>query len=301
MKYINYYEVLGVSKNASQEEIKKAFRKLSRKYHPDINPNDEAALAKFQQVNEANQVLSDPEKRKKYDEYGENWEHADSFEQARRQQYQRPYEGFSTSGQEFGEGAFSDFFEAMFGARAKGYSGYTSGNKAFRGADYQAQLSLDITDILKPHKQTIDLGEKKIRIDIPAGIEDGQTIRIPNYGAPSPNNGPNGDLYIKFHIRNNTIFKRDGIHLHATIDLPLYTAILGGSYSFETLTGKVNLKIKPETKNGTKVKLVGKGLPKYKDTTKHGNIYLTYQIKIPDKLSKKEKDLFAELQNLRKS
>lgn len=301
MEYIDYYKVLGISKNASQEEIKKAYRKLSRKYHPDVNPNDQTALAKFQEINEANQVLSDPEKRKKYDEYGKDWEHADAFEKAKQQNKNTHYRSKASAGnQNFERADFSDFFEAMFGNRARSSSGFTGNTRAYKGADYQAELSLELKDILKPHKRTIDLGEKKIRIDIPAGIEDGQSIRIPGYGAASPNNGPNGDLYIRFHIINNTSFKRDGINLHASVDLPLYTAILGGKLSMDTLTGKVNLKIKPETQNGTRVKLTGKGLPKYKDTSIHGDIFLTYQIQIPENLSEQEKQLFLDLQNLRK-
>lgn len=308
MDYIDYYKVLGITKKATQAEIKKAYRKLARKHHPDVNPNDEKAHAKFQQLTEANEVLSDPEKRKKYDKYGKDWEHADAYEQAkqqRQQQSQSSY-GYSNTGgrQSFDEGDFSDFFESMFGSRGRsgGASGFGGGSaRSYQGADYQAQLTLQLTDILKSHKRTIDLGEKKIRITIPAGVEDGQTIRIPGYGAVGPNNGPKGDLYIRFQIQNHTIFKRDGIHLYTTINIPLYTAILGGEQIVETLTGKVKLSIKPETQNGTKVKLTGKGLPKYKNENTHGDLYITYQIDMPTNLNEKEKELFRELQNLRKS
>jgi len=307
MKYIDYYKVLGVPKSASEADIKKAYRKLARKYHPDVNPNDAEAEAKFKQVSEAYEVLNDPEKRKKYDEYGENWEHAEAYEQARQQQQQqggrRTYTYSGQAGPDFGGGDFSDFFESMFGARARGgrTTGFGGRTRSFRGADYQAQLSLQLTDILISHKRTIDLGERKIRITIPAGVEDGQTIRVPGYGAPGPNNGPKGDLYITFQIQNNTQFKRDGTDLYATIDLPLYTAILGGEQVIDTLTGKVKLSIKPETQNGTQVRLKGKGLPEYKSETKHGDLFITYQIAMPTKLSEKEKELFEELQKLRKS
>lgn len=307
MDYIDYYKVLGVNKNATQSEIKKAYRKLARKHHPDVNPNDEKAHVKFQQLTEANEVLSDPEKRKKYDAHGKDWEHAEAYEQARQQQRQQQSQGAygysNAGGQGFDDSEFSDFFESMFGGRgrtsgASGFGGRSA--RSYRGADYQAQLTLQLTDILKSHKRTIDLGEKKIRITIPAGVEDGQTIKIPGYGAAGSNNGPKGDLYITFQVQNNTIFKRDGIHLHATIDVPLYIAILGGEQIVETLTGKVKLNIKPETQNGTKVKLTGKGLPMYKNTSKHGDLYITYQITMPTNLSEKEKELFVELQNLRK-
>ncbi|HLS11803.1 MAG TPA: DnaJ C-terminal domain-containing protein [Flavobacteriaceae bacterium] len=305
MEYIDYYKILGVAKSATQADIKKAYRKLARKYHPDVNPNDAEAEAKFKELSEAYEVLNDPEKRKKYDEYGENWEHAEAFEQARQQQQQqggrRTYTYSGQGGPDFGGGDFSDFFESMFGGAAGGASGFGGRPRSFRGADYQAQLNLQLTDILESHKRTIDLGDKKIRITIPAGVEDGQTIRIPGYGAPGPNNGPKGDLYITFHLHNNTQFKRDGIDLHATIDLPLYTAILGGELMVDTLTGKVKLTIKPETQNGTKVRLRGKGLPKYKSETKHGDLFITYQIIMPTNLSAKEKELFKELQKLRTS
>lgn len=303
MKYIDYYKVLGISKSASPADIKKAYRKLARKYHPDVNPNDAEAEAKFKQLSEAYEVLNDPEKRKKYDEYGENWEHAEAYEQARQQQQQggRSYTYSNQSGQGFGGDDFSDFFESMFGGAARGAAGFGGRERSFRGADYQAQLSLQLTDILKSHKRTIDLGERKIRITIPAGVQDGQTIRVPGYGAPGPNNGPKGDLYITFNIQNNTQFKRDNTNLHATVDLPLYTAILGGEQIIDTLTGKVKLTIKPETQNGTQVRLKGKGLPKYKSESKHGDLFITYQIAMPTKLTKKEKELFQELQKLRKA
>lgn len=305
MKYIDYYKVLGVSKSATQAEIKKAYRKLARKYHPDVNPNDAEAEANFKQLSEAYEVLNDPEKRKKYDEYGENWEHAEAYEQAKQQQQQqgggRSYTYSNQGGQSFGGGDFSDFFESMFGGAGGGAAGFGGRERSFRGADYQAQLSLQLTDILKSHKRTIDLGERKIRITIPAGVQDGQTIRVPGYGAPGPNNGPKGDLYITFNIQNNTQFKRDNTNLHATVDLPLYTAILGGEQIIDTLTGKVKLTIKPETQNGTQVRLKGKGLPKYKSESKHGDLFITYQIDMPTKLSEKEKELFQELQKLRKA
>lgn len=305
MKYIDYYKVLGVSKSATQAEIKKAYRKLAREYHPDVNPNDAEAEANFKQLSEAYEVLNDPEKRKKYDEYGENWEHAEAYEQAKQQQQQqgggRRYTYSNQGGQDFGGGDFSEFFESMFGGTGGGAAGFGGRTRSYRGADYQAQLSLQLTDILKSHKRTIDLGERKIRITIPAGVEDGQTIRVPGYGAPGQNNGPKGDLYITFHIQNNTQFKRDGTDLHATIDLPLYTAILGGEQIIDTLTGKVKLTIKPETQNGTQVRLKGKGLPKYKSESKHGDLFITYQIDMPTKLSDKEKELFQELQKLRKA
>src|SRR5882724_6964421 len=201
MDFIDYYKILGVDKNASQDDIKKAYRKLARKHHPDLNPNDKEAHKKFQQINEANEVLSDPEKRKKYDQYGKDWQHADQFEQARQS---RPRSGGSQQefySESFGDGDFSDFFESLFGGTRQ--TGKRS-KSAFRGQDYHAELQLDIKDAYKTHQQTITIDGKNVRITIPAGIEDEQKIKLKGYGAPGINYGPAGDLYITFNIINNT-------------------------------------------------------------------------------------------------
>lgn len=307
MEFIDYYKILGVNKNATAAEIKKAYRKLARKLHPDLNPNDKDAQHKFQQLNEANEVLSDPEKRKKYDQYGKDWQHADAYEEARRQQGSQGFGGgfggqrtYSSGAQGFDESEFSDFFESMFGG---GGFGRSTGNRRqtsqFKGQDLNATLRLNLTDILKSQKQTINLGEKKIRLTIPAGVEDGQTIKIKGYGGEGMNGGPKGDLFITFEIFNNTRFKRLESDLYATEEISLYTAILGGEITIETLTGRVKLTVKPGTQNDTKVKLKGKGLPKYKKEDQHGDLYITYKISIPQNLSAKEKDLFTELSKLR--
>lgn len=305
MEFIDYYKVLGLSKSATQAEIKKAYRKLARKLHPDLNPNDKEAQQKFQQINEANEVLSDPEKRKKYDEYGKDWQHADAFEQARQQQ-QRGGGGFgggrtyTTGGQGFDDSQFSDFFESMFGGGGFGRGGGGQRQTGqFKGQDLNATLRLNLTDILSSQKQTISLGDKKIRLTIPAGVDDGQTIRIRGHGAEGIGGGPKGDLYITFEIFNNTKFKRLESDLYLTEEIPLYTAVLGGEITVETLTGKVKLKVKPGTQNDTRVKLKGKGLPKYKKEKQYGDLYITYRVNLPTNLSAKEKELFNELSKLR--
>lgn len=304
MDFIDYYKVLGVDKKATTEQIKKAYRKKARKLHPDLNPDDPQAQQKFQQLNEANEVLSDPEKRKKYDQYGKDWQHADAFEEARRQQQQSSgFRGGFGGGQtynsgDFDERQFSDFFESMFGGG--GFSrGRRSGTTQFKGQDLNATLRLNLTDVLESQKQTISLGDKKIRLTIPAGVEDGQTIRIRGYGGDGMNGGPKGDLYITFEIFNNTMFKRLGSDLYLTKEIPLYTAVLGNDIVVETLAGKVKLKVKPGTQNGSKVKLSGKGLPVYKKDGQYGDLYLTYQVQIPENLTTKEKELFEELSKLR--
>jgi len=304
MEFIDYYKILGISKDASEKEIKKAYRKQARKYHPDVNPNDESAKKQFQRINEANEVLSDPEKRKKYDKYGKDWEHAEAYEKARQQQQQYSGGGrqyYSGASGDFSESDFSDFFESMFGGRAS--AGHSTGSRRtahkFRGQDFRAELHLDLKDVYKTHKQTLTVNGKKIRLTIPAGVENNQTIKIKGHGGKGINGGPNGDLYITFNITNNTRFKRGGKNLYTTVDLDLYTAILGGEVTIETLSGKVKLKVKPETQNGTKVKLKGKGFPIYKKEGQYGDLYITYHVKLPTNLSKKEKELFEELAKLR--
>lgn len=298
MEFIDYYKVLGLDKNASTDDIKKAYRKLARKHHPDLNPNDKEANKLFQQINEANEVLSDPENRKKYDKYGKDWKHAEEFEKA--QQSYANQSGHNSGGQgysgasQFEGGDFSDFFESMFGKG--GAAGARGGRQVkYRGQDFNAELKLQLIDAYKTHQQTLTVNGKNIRITIPAGIENGQTIKIGGHGGPGSNGGPNGDLYITFLIDNNTSFKREGDNLYSTVDLDLYTAVLGGELTVDTLGGKVKLKVAPETQNGTKVKLKGKGFPVYKKEGHFGDLYVTYSIKIPTNLSEKQKQLFTEL------
>tara|TARA_R110000868_G_scaffold77551_7_gene221907 strand:+ start:3675 stop:4562 length:888 start_codon:yes stop_codon:yes gene_type:complete len=295
MSFINYYKILGISKTASEADIKKAYRKLARKYHPDLNPNDKVAEKKFKEINEANEVLSNPENRKKYDQYGEHWQHAEEYEKVKQQQRsQRSYQG--TSGG-YSEEDFSEFFENMFGGSAS--SGGGGRQVKFRGQDFNAELQLDLKDVYTTHKRTLTVNNKNIRITIPAGVENGQIIKIKGHGGKGVNGGPNGDLLIQFSIINHSKFKRDKDNLHVTVDLDLYKALLGGELMIDTFNGKVKLKIKPETQNGTKVKLKGKGFPKYKKEGQFGDLYVTYQIKLPTKLSNQEKNLIKQLQNLR--
>ena len=294
MAFIDYYKILGVPKSASDSAIKKAYRKLARKYHPDLNPDDKIAEKKFKEINEANEVLSNAENRKKYDQYGEHWQHSEEYEKANQQkQYQKTYSG-GTSG--YNEEEFSDFFENMFGGRASG-----PGNRQvkFRGQDFNAELRLDLKDVYTTHKRTLTVNQKNIRITIPAGVQDGQVIKIKGHGGKGINGGPNGDLLIQFSIVNHSKFKRDKDNLYVTVDVDLYSALLGGELMVDTFNGKVKLNIKPETQNGTKVKLKGKGFPRYKKVDEFGDLYITYQIKLPTTLSDKEKELIKQLQTLR--
>jgi curved DNA-binding protein len=292
MAYIDYYKILGVSKTATDSDIKKAYRKLARKYHPDLNPNNKEAEKKFKEINEANEVLSNTENKKKYDAYGEHWQNAEAYEQAKqRQEYQRRAQ--STSGN-YSEQDFSDIFGSMFGD-----SSSRKRSVKYRGHDFNAEMQLDIKDVYKTQKRTLTVNGKNIRITIPAGVENGQIIKIRGHGGKGFNNGPNGDLYIQFSIKNTSQFRRDGHNLYISVDVDLYKSVLGGDIMVNTFDGKVKLKVKPETENGTKVKLKGKGFPKYKKEGEFGDLYVTYNIKTPKNLSTKEKELFTELSKLR--
>ena len=246
--------------------------------------------------------MSDPDKRKKYDQYCNDWKHAEQFEEARRQQqsagrYRTTTNGESKQSYSYNgdEGDFSDFFASMFGNRGAG-----SRQTQFKGHDYRASVELNLSEAYTTHQQTFTVDGKNIRITVPAGIENGQEIKISGYGSSGVNGGPNGDLYITFVINNDTAFVRKGNDLYIDLPLDLYTAILGGEEIIETLSGKVKMKVVPETQNGTKVRLKGKGFPVYKQDGMFGDLYVTYQVNIPKNLSNKERELFTELANERK-
>ena len=293
MEFIDYYKILEINKTATEADIKKAYRKLARKYHPDLNPSNKEAENKFKAINEANEVLSDSAKRKKYDAFGKDWKHADEFKNAQQQQSTRN----ANQQQDYGAftGDFSDFFESMYG----GSSRNTGRQTKFRGQDLHAELHLNLKDVYISQQQTLTVNGKNIRLTFPAGIENGQVIKITGHGTTGANGGPNGDLYITFSISNHTLFKREGSNLYSNVDLNLYTALLGGEVLIDTFDGKVKLKVAPETQAGSKIKLKGKGFPVYKQENDFGDLYITYQIKLPTSLSVKEKELLTELQKIR--
>ena len=293
MAFIDYYKILGVSKTTTEKEIKTAYRKLARKYHPDLNPDNKEAEKKFKEINEANEVLSDPKNRKKYDKYGKDWKHGEEFEKAKQQQQTEHRSGQ----QDFSDQEYSDFFESMFGGKRSSYSQARS--PKFKGQDYNAELHLNLKDVYTTQKQVLTVNGKKIRLTIPAGVENGQVIKIKGKGGLGINGGPNGDLYAKFIIGNHTHFKREGNNLYQNVDLDLYTSLLGGEITVDTFNGKVKLKIMPETKNESKVKLKGKGFPIYKKEGKFGDLIIMYHINTPSNLSEKEIKLFKELQKIK--
>mgnify|MGYP003596898859 CR=1 FL=1 len=297
MAFIDYYNILGVDKNASDEDIKKAYRKLARKLHPDLNPNDKEANKKFQQINEANTVLSDPEKRKKYDRYGEHWEHGEAYEKAQQNQSSGSRGGQNTTYSEgFANDDFSDYFQSMFGG-SRGSSGRTV---KFRGQDYNATLQLDLLQAYTSQKHTFTINGKQIRINIPAGVEDGQVIKLTGYGGKGINGGPNGDLFITIAVDAGKEYSRIGNDLFKTVELSLFEAVLGADIVVDTLSGKLKLKVPAGTQNGSKVRLKGKGFPVYKIDGQFGDLIISYQVRIPTNLTVQQRALFNELANLSK-
>ena len=303
MAYIDYYKILGVDKKASQDDIKKAYRKLARKLHPDLNPNDKEAEKKFKELNEANEVLSNAENRAKYDKYGENWKHGEEYEKAQQQQrqYSQNYsDGGGFSGADFGEGEdFSDFFQSMFGGAGGGFGRSSRGSSSgkFKGQDVSAELSLTLKQASETHQQTFEINGKKVRITIPAGVYDGQQIKLKGHGNAGMNGGPNGDLFITFNIAEDSVFKRNGDDLETEITIDLYTALLGGEVMIPTLNSQVKLKVKSVTQPNRRVRLKGKGFPVYKKEGQFGDLFVTYKVDFPKELNDKQKELVEQLKN----
>lgn len=298
MAFVDYYTILGVDKKASAEEIKKAYRKLARKYHPDINPDDEIAKQKFQEINEAHEVLNDSEKRKKYDQYGENWKNSQEsnrYNEQNKTNRNTAYEAedFNYSGS-YDDEQFSDFFEQMFGNRRGG-----GRQTKFRGNDINAELELTLESAYRTQQQTFNINGRNIRITIPAGIEDRQKIRLSGQGSPGVNGGPAGDLYIQVNLTKDSKTVRKGKDLYSNTMVDIYTMLLGGEVMIDTFEGKIKIKVKPETQNESVVRLKGKGFPVYKKDGQFGDLYVTLQVKLPSNLTEEEKVLIKKLQLLR--
>ncbi|MFK8055083.1 MAG: DnaJ C-terminal domain-containing protein [Saprospiraceae bacterium] len=302
MDFIDYYKVLGVEKTADEKAIKKAYRKLARQHHPDVNPDDKGAEQNFKEVTEAYEVLSDEDKRAKYDRYsaqfGKNWDQGPE-----RSQRGGPFGAsggytYSRSGDQQG---FSDLFEEMFGSQGafNGYKqGSARGGQRFAGADLKARLTLPLSEVMKDQKQVVEVAGKKIRLTIPAGVAEGQTIRIKGQGTKGPS-GTRGDLYITFGVTLPKEIRREGADLHAIVTVDLYEALLGGKVTYDAMTGPVRFTLKPGTQNGTKIRLKGKGVPEYK-STKTGDLYIEIEIAIPQNISPEEKELLQKAAAVRK-
>jgi len=299
MEYRDYYKILGVDKDASKEEIKKAYRKLARKYHPDINPTDKDATNKFADINEAHEVLIDDEKKKKYDSLGADWQQyqssgarAEDFDWSRYEKARSGTTYYEGRWKDVFEGQdFSDFFRSIFGGREYSY--------AMRGQDLKAEFTVSMEEAFHGCARIINLNGKNMRITLDPGIWDGQTIRLKGKGNPGINGGKNGDLYITLRVFPRPDYERDGDDLLTETAINLYTALLGGEWEVETLSGTYKLKIPPETQNGTVFRLKGKGFPKYKKKGTFGDLFVRTVVEMPKKLNSQEKELIQQLASMR--
>lgn len=313
MDYKDYYKTLGVSKTASQADIKKAYRKLAVKYHPDKNKDNKSAEEKFKEINEANEVLSDPEKRKKYDQFGDNWQQYqqsgntqdfDWSQYTNRGKGQRQYSYEGDFGDSFGGGGFSDFFENLFGGGGFGSQGSGKSKRgarkaSLRGEDYNAEMSITLEDAYSGAEKIFDLNGQSIKLKIKPGIANGQILKLSGKGSAGYNGGNAGDLLLKINILNDPLYERKGNDLYTDLSVKLYTAVLGGKSLLKTFKGKININIPKESQNGKVLRLNGLGMPVYGRSDEYGDMYVKLLIEIPTNLTSKETHLFKELSDLR--
>lgn len=309
MEYKDYYKILGVNKKASQEEIKKAYRKLAIKYHPDKNKGDKAAEEKFKELGEAKEVLSDPEKRKLYDELGSNWkqyQHAGYNPRAgRRYQYQenqggRHYTFGGDPSDFFGGGSgFSDFFESFFGGGRRsdfsGTGGFGGFDANMPGSDLASEITLSQQEAYSGTERIVNLGAEKIKVKIKPGAYDGLRLRVKGKGEKG-RSGNAGNLYITIKVQPNPMYERKGDDLYMQVPIDIFTALLGGKQEIYTLSGKINMKIPEGTQNGKQLRLKGRGMPTYGKSS-HGDLYVKLQVKLPEKLNTQQKKLLEKLKD----
>jgi len=322
----DYYQILGVNRNASEKEIKQAFRRLARKHHPDLNPGDKAAEAKFKEINAAYEVLSNPEKRKKYNQFGEQWEYADQFAKSGGQERVRWDFGKGGTTFEYGDlSGFGDILSSLFGDSGTG-SRMRRGPR--RGQDIESPVEVTLEEAYQGSTRMMQLqtGEpctacggtgrvgnrvcticngaggkitpKRLEVKIPAGVRDGSRIRIAGEGGSGLAGGSKGDLYLVVKVLPHKLFERKGDDLYTEVSVPLATAILGGEVRLPTLKGNLSLKIPPETQNGKVFRLAGKGMPQL-GNSKHGNMFAKVKVILPTSLTEEEKKLFERLRSLR--
>lgn len=311
MEYRDYYKILGVDKKASQSEIKKAYRRLARKVHPDVNPGDKAAEARFKEINEAHEVLGDAEKRKKYDELGANWQQWQSrggdprgFDWSQWSAGGQPNTGrvhveYGNLEDILGQGGgFSDFFRNIFGG-TEGTS-YSQRPRSRRGQDleYAAEITLD--EAFQGTKRILQMDSQKLEVSIQPGVDTGSRVRIAGKGGPGPGGGPSGNLYLRVSVLPHGTFERKGDDLYCEVPIDLYSAILGGEVAVPSFKGQVMLKIPPETQSGKRFRLKGQGMPRLQDPNVRGDLYATVRIVVPQSLTVREKELFGELAALRR-
>ncbi len=301
MDYKDYYRVLGVGKNASAKEIKAAYRKLARKHHPDVNQGNKEAEARFKEVNEAYEVLSDPEKRKRYDHLGANW---DSFSRS------QPGAGGWPGGVRIeyedlgGGGGFSDFFRTFFGGGFPGAGGGFGGGRGFepqeddfsRAADAEGEVELTLGEVLKGATREVRVGggRRRVEVRIPPGVRDGSRVRVAGEGGHAAA-GRRGDLYLRVRIVPHALFERRGDDLTTTVHVPLTVAALGGEAQVPTLESPRAIKIPPETPAGQVFRLRGHGLPRQGAKGERGDLLATLAIDMPRRLTARQKELFEEL------
>jgi curved DNA-binding protein len=296
MEYEDYYKILGVAKSASAKEIKAAFRKLARKYHPDVNPGKKEAEARFKEVNEAYEVLGDKEKRKRYDELGANW---DSF--GRAGGTGRPWPGgvrvdFEDLG---GAGGFSDFFRTFFGGGGgfSGFGGFPGGEEAFTSAaDAEGEVELTLGEVLRGTTREVAVGgsRRRVEVKIPPGVREGSRVRVAGEGGKA-SGGRRGDLYLRVRIAADPAFERKGDDLQTTVHVPLTSAVLGGEAQVRTLDGPVGIKIPAGTPAGQVFRLRSHGLPRLGARGERGDLLATVAVDLPRTLSSRQKELFEEL------
>jgi curved DNA-binding protein len=313
VQFRDYYEALGLSKTASDEEIRSAFRKLARKYHPDVAKDKKAAEEKFKQINEAYEVLSDPEKRKKYDQLGENWNQPGGFQPPPEwgargpggafRQYQWGGDGGIEF--EFGGTGFSDFFEAFFGGgRGRSAFGGFGGRTATteRGSDVEADILVTLEEALHGSTRTVSLrraGSNKVetyQVKIPRGVHEGQRIRLAGQGEAGARGGQSGDLFLRVRLAKHPDFSVQGSDLIDEAKIAPWQAVLGTELKVPTLEGNVRLKIPPGTHGGQRFRLRGRGLPGI--SGQRGDLYVEVQIQVPKKITERERQIWSELAKL---
>jgi curved DNA-binding protein len=309
MDYKDYYKTLGVDKNADSDEIKKVFRKLARKHHPDVNPGDKIAEERFKEINEAYQVLTDPEARAKYDRLGASWQ---AYQQTGRQggfdwsqwvtgvnKQGRPVKQVDLndvlSGFNSKSGSFSDFFEAIFGGMGVGQQTAMPG----KGENYNQIIEITLEEAFTGAARILRIGGRRLEIKIPKGATTGTKVRVRGEGAPGAAGGPKGDLYLDITVKPDSTFERVGDDLYLDLPVNLYSAVLGGEAIVPTLRGKIKLKIPPETQSGRTFRLKGQGMPSLRNPEARGDLYAKVVVTLPENLTDREIELFEELADIR--
>jgi curved DNA-binding protein len=314
MDYKDYYQVLGVDKNSSEKEIKRAFRRLARQHHPDVNPDDPQAEERFKEINEAYEVLSDQEKRQKYDQLGADWQRwqqtggrPSDFNWGRwtsggpgdgvHVRYGTPEDMEDLFG---GGGAFSDFFSQVFGGMggARGGGGFQYQMRPQRGQDYEQPVEITLQEAHHGTIRVLQKEDQRLEVKIPAGAKTGTRVRMSGEGGPGPAGGPAGDLYLRVTVLPDPRFERKGDDLHTNLPVDLYTMVLGGEVRVPTLTGEVVLTIPAGTQNGRSFRLRGKGMPRLRKSGENGDLYAKVEVRLPANLTGRQQELFEELRQL---